>query len=60
MKALDIAGTQTKVSSCMGFVASGAARDAYRRLLTASTVGESKGEQRKSPFNRTTQEKVKK
>ena len=56
MKALDIAGTQTKVSSCMGFVASGAARDAYRRLLTASTVGQSKGEQRKSVFSRTTKE----
>lgn len=60
MKALDTAGTQSKISSCMGFMASGAARDAYRRLLTASTVGQSKGEQRKSPFSRTTQEKVKK
>jgi len=40
----------------MGFVASGAARDAYRRLLTASTVGQSKGEQRKSVFSRTTKE----
>jgi len=60
MKALDIAGTQTKVSSCMGFVASGAARDAYRRLLTASTVGQSKGEQRKSVFSRTTKEGTKK
>ena len=60
MKALDIAGTQTKVSSCMGFVASGAARDAYRRLLTASTVGQSKGEQRKSVFSRTTKEGAKK
>ena len=60
MKALDIAGTQTKVSSCMGFVASGAARDAYLRLLTASTVGQSKGEQRKSVFSRTTKEGVKK
>lgn len=44
----------------MGFMASGAARDAYRRLLTESTVGESKGEQRKSPFNRTTKEGTKK
>jgi len=60
MKAIDIAGTQTKVSSCMGFVASGAARDAYRRLLTASTVGQSKGEQRKSVFSRTKKEGVKK
>ena len=60
MKAIDIAGTQTKVSSCMGFVASGAARDAYRRLLTASTVGQSKGEQRKSVFSRTTKEGTKK
>jgi len=60
MKALDIAGTQTKVSSCMGFVASGAARDAYRRLLTASTVKQSKGEQRKSVFSRTTKEGTKK
>jgi len=60
MRAIDTAGTQSKVSSCMGFMASGAARDAYRRLLTASTVGESKGEQRKSPFSKTTTEKVKK
>ena len=44
----------------MGFLASGAARDAYRRLLTASTVGESKGEQRKSPFSSNIKEKVKK
>ena len=44
----------------MGFVASGAARDAYRRLLTASTVGQSKGEQRKSVFSRTTKEGTKK
>jgi hypothetical protein len=56
MRALDTAGTQSKISSCMGFMASGAARDAYRRLLTASTVGESKGEQRKSPFSKTTKE----
>jgi len=60
MKALDTAGTQSKISSCMGFMASGAARDAYRRLLTASTVGESKGGQRKSPVSKTTKEKVKK
>ena len=60
MRAIDTAGTQSKISSCMGFLASGAARDAYRRLLTASTVGESKGEQRKSPFSSNIKEKVKK
>jgi hypothetical protein len=40
----------------MGFLASGAARDAYHRLLKESTAGQSKGEQRKAVFVRHTKE----
>ena len=54
MNTLDIAGNQSQVSSCMGFLASGAARDAYHRLLKESTAGQSKGEQRKAFFVRHT------
>ena len=54
MNTLDIAGNQSQVSSCMGFLASGAARDAYHRLLKESTAGQSKGEQRKAVFVRHT------
>jgi len=53
---IDIAGNQSQVSSCMGFLASGAARDAYHRLLKESTAGQSKGEQRKAVFVRHTKE----
>ena len=56
MNTLDIAGNQSQVSSCMGFLASGAARDAYHRLLKESTAGQSKGEQRKAVFVRHTKE----
>lgn len=56
MNTIDIAGNQSQVSSCMGFLASGAARDAYHRLLKESTAGQSKGEQRKSVFVRHTKE----
>ena len=40
----------------MGFLASGAARDAYHRLLKESTAGQGKGEQRKAVFVRHTKE----
>ena len=40
----------------MSFLASGAARDAYQRLLKESTAGQSKGEQRKAVFVRHTKE----
>jgi hypothetical protein len=56
MNTLDIAGNQSQVSSCMSFLASGAARDAYHRLLKESTAGQSKGEQRKAVFVRHTKE----
>ena len=56
MNTIDIAGNQSQVSSCMGFLASGAARDAYHRLLKESTAGQSKGEQRKAVFVRHTKE----
>ena len=54
MNTLDIEGNQSQVSSCMGFLASGAARNAYHRLLKESTAGQSKGEQRKAVFVRHT------
>lgn len=56
MNKLDTAGNQSQVSSCMSFLASGAARDAYHRLLKESTAGQSKGEQRKAVFVRHTKE----
>ena len=56
MNTLDTAGNQSQVSSCMSFLASGAARDAYHRLLKESTAGQSKGEQRKAVFVRHTKE----
>jgi hypothetical protein len=40
----------------MSFLSSGAARDAYHRLLKESTAGQSKGEQRKAVFVRHTKE----
>jgi len=56
IKTLDTAENQSQISSCMGFLASGAARDAYHRLLKESTAGQSKGEQRKAVFVRHTKE----
>jgi len=53
---LDTAGHQSQASSCMSFLSSGAARDAYHRLLKESTAGQSKGEQRKAVFVRHTKE----
>jgi hypothetical protein len=47
---------ENKMSSCMRFLNSGAAQDAYRRLLSESTAGQSKGEQRKAAFVRPSKE----
>jgi hypothetical protein len=54
IKTLDIAENQSQISSCMGFLASGAAKDAYYRLLKESTAGQSREKQRKAVFVRHT------
>jgi hypothetical protein len=47
---------ENQMSSCIQFINSGAAQDAYRRLLSESTAGQSKGEQRKATFERHNEE----